>query len=169
MCSIVSGFRRANISNAALHCDSTHQLLFLSASSLSLMASWSSCEIPIKTCNGPQHFHLRRGHCAVPMTTVQLCRMSPLNYRSRMPGIGTIKGGRRYAAHHYPSLVYCGDDPGSKAVAAELIRDVGFDPIDVGPLRIARYTEPFALLVAELAYEGERGPELAYRFEWFRK
>jgi predicted dinucleotide-binding enzyme len=68
-----------------------------------------------------------------------------------------------------PSLVYCGDDESSKAVAAELIRDVGFDPLDAGPLRIARYTEPFALLVGELAYEGEGGPELAYWFEWFRK
>src|SRR5213593_2047710 len=68
-----------------------------------------------------------------------------------------------------PSLVYCGDDESGKAVAAELIRDVGFDPLDAGPLRIARYTEPLALLVAELAYEGEGGPELAYRFEWFRK
>ena len=68
-----------------------------------------------------------------------------------------------------PSLVYCGDDNGSKAVAVELIRDVGFDPLDAGPLRIARYTEPFALLVAQLAYEGEGRPELAYRFEWFRK
>jgi predicted dinucleotide-binding enzyme len=67
-----------------------------------------------------------------------------------------------------PSLVYCGDDEGSKAVAAELIRDVGFDPLDAGPLRIARYTEPFALLVAEFAYEGDRSPELAYRFEWFK-
>jgi predicted dinucleotide-binding enzyme len=68
-----------------------------------------------------------------------------------------------------PSLVYCGDDKSSKAVAAELIRDVGFDPVDVGPLQIARYTEPFALLVAQLAYEGEGGPELAYRFERFGK
>ena len=68
-----------------------------------------------------------------------------------------------------PSLVYCGDDKASKAVAAELIRDVGFDPLDAGPLRIARYTEPFALLVAELAYEREGGPELAYTFERFRK
>ena len=68
-----------------------------------------------------------------------------------------------------PSLVYCGDDEGSKAVAAELIRDVGFDPLDAGPLLIARYTEPFAQLVAELAYTGEDGPELDYRFEWFRK
>jgi predicted dinucleotide-binding enzyme len=64
-----------------------------------------------------------------------------------------------------PSLVYCGDDPGSKEIAAGLIRDVGFDPVDAGPLRIARYTEPFALLVAQLAYEGTEGPELAYRFE----
>jgi len=66
-----------------------------------------------------------------------------------------------------PSLVYCGDDSRSKRVAAELIRDVGFDPVDAGPLRIARYTEPFALLVAELAYEGKGGAELAYRFERF--
>jgi len=66
-----------------------------------------------------------------------------------------------------PSLVYCGDDESAKGVAAGLIRDVGFDPVDAGPLRIARYTEPFALLIAQLAYEGEGGPELAYRFERF--
>ena len=65
-----------------------------------------------------------------------------------------------------PSLVYCGDDRKAKKVAAQLIRDVGFDPVDAGPLRIARFTEPFALLVAQLAYEGKRGPELAYRLEW---
>ena len=59
------------------------------------------------------------------------------------------------------------DDESGKAVAARLIRDVGFDPVDAGPLRIARYTEPFALLVAQLAYEGKGGPELAYRFERF--
>jgi len=67
-----------------------------------------------------------------------------------------------------PSLVYCGDDASSKKTAAQLIRDVGFDPLDAGPLRIARYTEPFALLVAQLAYERDGGPELAYRFERFR-
>ena len=66
-----------------------------------------------------------------------------------------------------PNLVYSGNDKGGKAVAAELIRDVGFDPVDAGPLQVARYTEPFALLVAQLAYEGKGGPELAYRFERF--
>ena len=64
-----------------------------------------------------------------------------------------------------PSIVYCGDDASSKRIAAELIHDVGFDPVDAGPLWIARYTEPFALLVAELAYRSKGGPELAYRFE----
>ena len=73
--------------------------------------------------------------------------------------------GRRRARR--PSLVYCGDDARSKKVAAGLIRDVGFDPVDAGPLRSARYTEPFALLVAVLAYERSRRPELAYRFERF--
>lgn len=66
-----------------------------------------------------------------------------------------------------PSLVYCGDDARAKEVTAALIRDVGFDPVDAGPLQVARYTEPFALLIARLAYEGEGGPELAYRFERF--
>jgi len=68
-----------------------------------------------------------------------------------------------------PSLLYCGDDARGKRTAAELIRDVGFDPVDAGPLRIARYLEPFTLLIAQLAYEGDRGPELAYRFEWLGK
>jgi|SRR4051812_9408914 predicted dinucleotide-binding enzyme len=68
-----------------------------------------------------------------------------------------------------PSLVYCGDDAKAKKIAAQLIRDVGFDPVDAGPLRIARYTEPFTLLIAQLAYEGDEGPELAYRFERFGK
>lgn len=66
-----------------------------------------------------------------------------------------------------PSLVYCGDHQEANEVAATIIRDVGFDAVDGGPLRIARYMEPFALLVAQLAYEGDSGPRLAYRFERF--
>ncbi len=52
-------------------------------------------------------------------------------------------------------------------MTAGLIRDVGFDPVDAGPFEIARYTEPFALVVAQRVYEGKGGPELAYRFERF--
>src|ERR1051326_5772510 len=37
-----------------------------------------------------------------------------------------------------PSLVYCGDDASGKKIAAQLIRDVGFDPVDAGPLQVGR-------------------------------
>jgi 8-hydroxy-5-deazaflavin:NADPH oxidoreductase len=54
-------------------------------------------------------------------------------------------------------------------LAAQLIGDVGFEPVDVDLLQVARYTEPFALLVAQIAYEGIAGPRVAYRFERFGK
>src|SRR6266545_7275217 len=68
-----------------------------------------------------------------------------------------------------PSLLYCGDDRDAKDVAARLIRDAGFEPVDAGPLRIARYLEPFTMAMAQLAYEGAGGPEIAYRIERFGK
>jgi 8-hydroxy-5-deazaflavin:NADPH oxidoreductase len=64
-----------------------------------------------------------------------------------------------------PSLVYAGDDDAANAVAARLIQDAGFDAVNAGPLRVARFLEPFTLLIARLAYEGEDGPAVAYRFE----
>jgi len=67
-----------------------------------------------------------------------------------------------------PHLVCCGDTQTEERPAARLIRDVGFEPVEAGPLRSARYLEPFAMVVAELAYGGERGPELVYRFESLR-
>jgi len=68
-----------------------------------------------------------------------------------------------------PSLAFCGDGQTAKETAARLIRDVGFEPVDVGPLRTARYMEPFGLLVARIAYEGEGGPGIAYRFDEFEE
>ena len=41
-----------------------------------------------------------------------------------------------------PSLVYCGDDAGAKKTAAKLIADVGFEPVDLGGLKNARYGAP---------------------------
>ena len=77
--------------------------------------------------------------------------------------------GAKRRTRRRPSLLYCGDDRDAKGVAARLIRDVGFEPVDAGPLRIARYLEPFTLAIAQLAYEGDEGPEIAYRIERFGK
>ena len=68
-----------------------------------------------------------------------------------------------------PDLLYCGDDAAAKKTAARLIREAGFRPLDLGPLAAARYVEPFSLLVAQIAYSGKGGPQLAYRFERFPK
>lgn len=68
-----------------------------------------------------------------------------------------------------PDLIYCGDHAAAKRTAARLIRDAGFNPVDVGALSSARYVEPFSLVVAQIAYGGKQGPELAYRFERFSK
>lgn len=62
------------------------------------------------------------------------------------------------------SVCYCGDDVGANRVVARLIREIGFEPVDCGPLTVARYLEPFALLVAELAYSHSGRPELGVRF-----
>src|SRR5438876_8874865 len=75
---------------------------------------------------------------------------------------------RKRRTRRRPSLLFCGDDRHAKKIAARLIRDVGFEPVDAGPLRVARYLEPFSLAVAQLAYEGNEGPEVAYRIERFR-
>lgn len=59
------------------------------------------------------------------------------------------------------SMFYCGDDAGAKSVAAKLITDVGFDPVDCGPLTAARLLEPVAMLVITLGYGMKMGTNMA--------
>jgi predicted dinucleotide-binding enzyme len=61
------------------------------------------------------------------------------------------------------AVAYCGD-PLAKPAAVRLIADAGFEPVDAGTLRTARYLEPFGLLVAQLAYAEGSAPALGYRF-----
>ena len=63
-----------------------------------------------------------------------------------------------------PMVCYCGDDAAAKRIVARLIRDVGFEPVHCGKLVVARYLEPFTLVVAELAYNQHRRPEVGVRF-----
>ena len=62
-----------------------------------------------------------------------------------------------------PAVCFCGDDARAKRAVARLIRQIGFDPVDCGALHIARYLEPMSLLVAELAYNRRRRPEVGVR------
>ena len=62
------------------------------------------------------------------------------------------------------SLVYCGDDADAKAIVAQLIADVGFDPVDAGGAECTPLVEAFAKLVIGIAYAQGRG-SFVYRFQ----
>ena len=60
------------------------------------------------------------------------------------------------------AMLYCGDDGEAKAIVAKLINDVGFEPVDSGPLTSARYLEPLAMLMITLGYGLGMGTNIAY-------
>jgi predicted dinucleotide-binding enzyme len=62
-----------------------------------------------------------------------------------------------------PTMFYCGDDDGAKLVAAQLASDLGFEPVDAGPLTQARTLEPLAMLWIWLAVFGGMGTDFAFR------
>ncbi len=60
-------------------------------------------------------------------------------------------------------MLYCGDDTEAKAVAGKLAGDLGFDPVDAGPLASARLLEQQAMLWIHLAYKQGLGGKFAFR------
>jgi NADPH-dependent F420 reductase len=64
---------------------------------------------------------------------------------------------------HPAAMFYCGDDLAAKATVKQLIADLGFDPIDAGPLHSARYLEPLAMLYIHLAFRQGWGSNCAFR------
>ena len=58
------------------------------------------------------------------------------------------------------SMFFAADDPAAQKVAEQLIRDVGFDPVFAGPLKLARYLEPMAMLWISMAQK--RGLDFAF-------
>ena len=64
---------------------------------------------------------------------------------------------------HQATMFYCGDDAAAKTVVRQLIADVGFDPVDAGPLASARYLEPLAMLYIHLAFKQGWGSNCAFK------
>lgn len=60
-------------------------------------------------------------------------------------------------------IFYCGDDSAAKSTAAQLAADLGFEPIDAGPLSNARLLEPHAFLWIWLALKGGLGRDFAFQ------
>ena len=61
------------------------------------------------------------------------------------------------------SMLYCGDDAPAKTTAAALAADLGFDPVDCGPLLHSRYLENIAMMWIWLAVKGGLGRDVAWK------
>jgi hypothetical protein len=60
------------------------------------------------------------------------------------------------------TMFYCGDDADAKETAGKLAADLGFDPVDAGPLKLARTLEPLAMLWISMAFGGY-GRDIAFK------
>ena len=58
------------------------------------------------------------------------------------------------------SCFICSDDPQARAVIATLVEQIGVDPVDAGPLGLARFAEPAGMLTANLAFVQGFGPHI---------
>ena len=75
-----------------------------------------------------------------------------------------MKPGKQTFGEDKGTGFYCGDDLSAKQVVARLIQDAGFEPIDAGVLKNARYLEPMAQLNIQIAYGLGGGTDVAFRY-----
>jgi predicted dinucleotide-binding enzyme len=61
------------------------------------------------------------------------------------------------------TLFVAGDDAEAKQTVMQLGRDIGFDPVDAGPLKSARYLEPMGMLMINLGYPLGMGPKIGIK------
>jgi predicted dinucleotide-binding enzyme len=56
-----------------------------------------------------------------------------------------------------------GDDLKAKQIVAQLTRDIGFDPVDCGPIKAARYLDAMGVMIIQLAFSYGMGPKMGFR------
>ena len=61
------------------------------------------------------------------------------------------------------TVLVAGDDHGSKDTVRKLAEGIGFDSVDAGPLKSARYLEPLGMLSIILGYGMKMGTDIGFR------
>jgi predicted dinucleotide-binding enzyme len=61
-------------------------------------------------------------------------------------------------------LADAGDHGAARKAALELARSIGFDAVDGGPLKNARYLEPLAFLNVQLSWVLGNGLNVGFKF-----
>jgi predicted dinucleotide-binding enzyme len=117
------------------------------------------CTNPLRWQDGPVHTPPPEGS-----TAAQLAR--------QFPALHVLKAFNTFGAefHDRPELgaakadlYLAGDDADAKNAVTELARTLGYDPVDVGPLRNAAHLESLAILWIHLATVGKRGRDFAFK------
>jgi predicted dinucleotide-binding enzyme len=87
------------------------------------------------------------------------------------PGAKVVKAFNTIGAAHMAdprfgtqraNMFLCGDDTGAKTMVAGLAGDLGFDPVDCGPLTQARLLDPLAMLWISMVYAYGAGPNIGF-------
>ena len=91
--------------------------------------------------------------CAFP--TAKVVKAFNTVFASLLATAGPSSPGRRI------SVFVAGDDAGAKQVATTLAQSMGFEVVDAGPLRNARYLEPMGGLNVYLGYIAGQGTSQA--------
>jgi hypothetical protein len=87
------------------------------------------------------------------------------------PGARVVKafnttGANNMADSRYGSgklvMLVAGDDPEAKATVMSLANDLGFEPVDAGPLAMSRYLEPMAMVWIKLALVQKLGRNFGF-------
>ena len=90
---------------------------------------------------------------------------------ARLTGARVVKafsttGAANMADSRYPAaklmMAVAGDDAAAKQIVMALAAELGFDPVDTGPLTMCRYLEPLALIWINLAYTQGLGPDIGF-------
>lgn len=75
-------------------------------------------------------------------------------------------GAANMADSRYPGgklmMAIAGDDAAGKQTVMSLAAELGFDPLDTGPLAMCRYLEPLAMIWINLAYTQGLGPDIGF-------
>jgi predicted dinucleotide-binding enzyme len=66
-------------------------------------------------------------------------------------------------ANEQLTLFVAGDDAKAKQTVMQLGTDIGFEPVDAGPLKSARYLEPMGMLMITLGYALGMGTRIGFK------
>ncbi len=92
--------------------------------------------------------------------------------QKKAPGAKVVKAFNTIFAQHMDTgqvkdekitLLASSDDAQAKAKTLELARDIGFDTVDAGPLKNARWLETLGYLNIQLGYSLKMGPQIGFK------